>query len=111
MEMIPGIEMKLGRETYIVPTLSLAALELYVKPLEALMAGKGGFEAQIVVIDAAHAAIKRNYPDITRDTVAAAVDVATFAEVVSAILDVGGVNRKKIEASKAAELAGSGNVG
>jgi hypothetical protein len=106
MQMIKGLQIKFGDVAYVCPTLSLGALELYGEALQKLLNGENVMTGSIVVIDAAHAALKRNYPDITRDTVAAGVD--TIAEVVTALLDFGGLKRKKL---LEAASAGTGNVG
>lgn len=95
---VKGIPVELGGVTFIVPPLSLGALEQ-------LQAGIAGFtgdvfdKAQIaLVIDAALAALKRNYPDITREQVAECIDVANMPEVFEAVMDVSGLKRKSLEA-------------
>lgn len=109
MQMISGIQVKLGDVVYQMPTLSLGALEFYGKDLQKLLDGENVMTGSIVVIDAAHAALKRNYPDITRDTVAAGVDLETITEVVAALLDFGGLKRKRLlDAASAGALT---NVG
>jgi hypothetical protein len=94
--MIPGIQIKFGDVAYVCPTLSLGALELYGEALQRLLNGENVMTGSIVVIDAAHAALKRNYPDITRDTVAEGVDLETITDVVTALLDFGGLKRKRL---------------
>lgn len=98
---IKGIPLPLGGKTYIVPPLNLGALE---RLQERLTSFTGGIDQESVstVLDAAHSALLRNYPDLTRDQVAEVVDVANMAEVMEAVMDVSGLKRKAIEAGGAA---------
>lgn len=95
---VKGIPVELGGEVLIVPPLSLGSLEQ-------LQAGIAGFtgdvfdKAQIaLVIDAALAALRRNYPEMTRERVAEFIDVANMPEVFEALMDVSGLKRKSMEA-------------
>ena len=98
-----GIPVQMGEREYVVPPLALGALE-------ALQDRIAGFKGDIrdgkqvaTVIDAAHAALKRNYPEITREEVADLVDVSNMAEVFEAVMDVSGLKRKALEAGEAPE--------
>lgn len=95
---VKGIPVELGGDVLIVPPLSLGSLEQ-------LQAGIAGFtgdvfdKAQIaLVIDAALAALRRNYPEMTRERVAEFIDVANMPEVFEALMDVSGLKRKSMEA-------------
>lgn len=103
---IKGIPLPLGGTTYIVPPLNLGTLE---RLQERLANFTGGVDQESVstVLDAAHSALLRNYPDLTRDQVAEVVDVANMAEVMEAVMDVSGLRRKALEAEAGAgELTG-----
>lgn len=102
--MLPGIEVDLGGTIYVVPPLSLASLETLE---ERLTSFTGGMDAASVrtVIDATHAALKRNYPHLTRDEVAEKIDLANMAEVMEAVMDVAGLKRKAIDTAKKAMAA------
>lgn len=103
MALNPGIILKIGGIDHVVPTLSLGALEKYQAGLAGFLAGSGGaFEGAGVVIDATFAALKRNYPDITRETVAEGIDLGSMADFATAILDIGGQKRKRLEAEASA---------
>lgn len=95
--MIKGIPITLAGERYEIPPIALGDLE---RLQERLAAYKGGLDGGSVstVIDAAHAALKRNYTDLTRERVAELVDVANMAEVFEAAMDVSGLKRKGLEA-------------
>jgi probable phage associated protein len=56
------------------------------------------------VIDCAHAAMKRNYPDMTREEVADLIDIGNMNEVFAAVMDVSGLKRKEQEAAQAGEV-------
>lgn len=95
-----GIALALGGEEYIVPPISLGALEQMQDAI-------GNFTGDVMdkkqvasVIDATHASLKRNYPDMMREQVADLVDVANMAEVFEAVMDVSGIKRKGIEAGE-----------
>ncbi|WP_337881807.1 hypothetical protein [Chromobacterium haemolyticum] len=98
---VKGVPVTLGDKKYIIPPLNLGALE---QLQERLAAFTGGIDAASVgtVLDAAHAALLRNYPGITRDDVAAVVDVGNMGDVMEAVMDVSGLKRKAIEAEAAA---------
>ena len=107
MHMIKGIEMDLGGRRWMIPPLNLAALE----HLSDRLAGfSGGLDAASVstVVDAAFYALLRNYPEISRDEVADMIDIANMEAVMSALMNVSGLEAKAGEA-KAGE-AGLGNV-
>lgn len=93
---IKGIPMPLGDTTYIIPPLNLAALEQLQDRLERFDGGIGK-ESISTVLDATTAALKRNYPNITRSQVAELVDVGNMAEVMEAVMDVSGLKRKALE--------------
>lgn len=105
---VPGILMMLGGEGYVVPPLSLGTLEQMQDRLAGFTGAINDMAQVGTVIDATHAALKRNYPDITRDKVADFIDVANMADVFEALMDVSGLKRKAQEADKQGEApAGS----
>lgn len=108
--MIAGIEISFGEEKRVVPPLNLATLETMQKRL---MAYKGGIDPESVstVIDATTAALKRNYPDTTREWVAEHMDVGNLEEVMAAVMDVAGMRRRKVETGKAAAATSPNSTG
>lgn len=94
---IKGIPLQLGGKTYIVPPLNLGALEQLQDRLEKFDGGIGK-ENISTVLDATTAALKRNYPDITRDQVSELIDVGNMGEVMEAVMDVSGLKRQAQEA-------------
>jgi hypothetical protein len=49
------------------------------------------------VIDTAHAALRRNYPDTTREDVADMLGLENMVEVMECVMDVSGLKRKAVE--------------
>lgn len=102
--MIKGIQMELGDgQKYVIPPLTLGALE----DLQERIENVGGLDKESVaaMIDVTLAALKRNYPDMTRETVRELVDVATMGDVFEACMDASGLKRRAIEAEAEAALA------
>lgn len=89
-----GIEIDIGDQRLVCPPLSLSTIEEMRDRLEAM----NGVDLQgkvATVIECAHAALKRNYPDITRQQVAEGIDLGTMEDVMLAVMDVSGVERKR----------------
>lgn len=101
-----GIPVELGGETYIVPPLNLGAVERMQERLQNFSGGID-MESISVVIDATHAALLRNYPEITREEIIDLIDVGNMMEVFQAVMDISGLKRKALE-GEAPEVAESG---
>lgn len=87
--MIKGKEIELGGKTYIVPPLNLAMVEHFQ---DQLINYTGGIDPQSVrlVAEVTHAALKRNYPELTLEEVKDVLDLGNMVEVFSAVLQVAG---------------------
>jgi hypothetical protein len=96
---IPGIPVPLGGKDYVMPPLALNAVKQLRPRLDAFK-GTDGDEDIDTVIDAAYAALRRNYPDISRDEVGDMVDLGNMQEVMEACMDVSGLKRKQLEAGE-----------
>jgi len=97
---IPGIELDFGGgQIRLVPPLALGDLELLQDRIQAMQAAGSAVNKESIgtVIDATHAALKRNYPEVTREEVGELVDVGNMFEVMQALLDVAGVLRKEAD--------------
>ncbi len=101
-ELIPGVEFPFGGgKTYVVPPLSLGALERLQGKLASLSSASATDPESIkTVVDAAHSALKRNYPEMTRDEVAELVDLGNMHEVINCVMDVAGMRRKAADDAK-----------
>ncbi|MFZ2988074.1 hypothetical protein [Ideonella sp.] len=91
----------------VIPPLSLGALEQLQERLRAFDGDALKPENIALVIDAAQAALRRNYPDMTRDQVADLVGLENLVEVYQACMDVGGTwrNARTAGDSSAQEVA------
>lgn len=98
--MIKGLKLHLGDADYEIPPIALGDLE---RLQDRLAAYQGGIDTESIatVIDVAHAALKRNYPEISRAEVGSLVDVGNMAEVFEAVMDVSGLKRKEQAAGEA----------
>ena len=101
MVKVQGIPLALFGETYVIPPLSLGALEQLQDKLANFAGDVRDGEQVKTVIDAAYLALRRNYPDIQRGQVAEMVDVGNMAEVFQAVMDVSGMKRKALESGEA----------
>lgn len=96
---VKGIPVDLGGTTYIVPPLALGALEQLKDALANFTGDVREADQVATVIDATHASLKRNYPEITRAEVADLVDLENMMAVMEAVMDVSGMKRKAKEAA------------
>lgn len=99
--MILGIPMTIGTTEYVVPPLSLGSLEEYGEAIDDFQSGKLGLKGFSIVIDVVLAALKRNYPDMTRDVVKNGIDLAEAGDFFANVMDISGLRRKALEAGKA----------
>lgn len=107
--MIKGIPFDFGGRTLIIPPLSLGNLET-LEPQLATFRGDAKDPKNIsTALDCITAALKRNYPDTTREQVADMVDLGNMAEVMQAVMDSAGIRRKALEASAAGEVKAPSN--
>ncbi|STZ77345.1 phage associated protein [Bergeriella denitrificans] len=104
---VAGVTMNLNGQEYVVPPLSLGVLDQIKDRIGNF--DKAPFAEQVeLTISVAHAALKRNYPDLTREEVGDMLDVANMMEVFGAVMDVSGLKRKEQEAAQAGEAAAAG---
>lgn len=87
-ELIDGALLRIGRRDYVVPPLNLRG----VKRAQALMPllttdGPESVDAALEVIELA---VRRNYPDVTREQLEDEVDLGNLNQLVSAVLALAG---------------------
>lgn len=85
-----------GRE-YVVPPVTIGALMQVQERLEAMTANLMSPENLDTVMTIAHAALKRNYPELTREQLLDMLDVGNVKDVFDAVVDAGGLRRKALE--------------
>jgi hypothetical protein len=102
-----GVPFTLGGQAYVVPPLSLGAIEEFEAAIE-------GFEAMPTmaqlrfVVDLAHRALRRNYPELQRAELAELIDISNAFSLFATILQVAGLVRVDEEAGKAMATASGG---
>ncbi len=82
-----GVQVDLGGQLYTVPPLTLGAIEdneERIRNVEILP----HTEQLRLTIDLAHAALRRNYPELTRDEVRELIDLGTAGAVYAAVMSV-----------------------
>lgn len=97
--MIPGTTVTIGERKYLCPPLNFAALKKH-KPF-LMRAMKGGIDPLSVseddfdvMFDLVYLALKRNYPDLTEDALAAGLDFANIQEAFPALMKTSGFEEK-----------------
>lgn len=89
---VPGIEHTFaGGKVLVIPPLSLGDLEQLLEPINHVMNGAMDMAAIGTVIDATHAALRRNYPEIERAEVGSLIDLRNMQEVLHAVMNASGM--------------------
>jgi len=97
MTQFEGINLKLGNKDYVIPPLNLKAVRKFQNEIMTMTSIKGAItdEQMNSVVKVIHAAISRNYPDITTDELEEIIDLKNMQEVIPAILAASGFLEKK----------------
>lgn len=95
-KLIKGVQLELGGETFECAPLALGDLELMQERLEAFQSSGSSIDRESIrtVIDAVLAALRRNYPDMTRERVGAIVDVGNMHSAMLAVMGVSGMQER-----------------
>jgi hypothetical protein len=90
-----GEWVQLGLEEYRIPPLGFAAIKDMQANLEVLqgMTGAPTGDQMKVVAEVVHAAMRRNYPDITPEQVLDMLDLGNFQRVFGAVLGMSGYRK------------------
>ncbi|MCL2658774.1 MAG: hypothetical protein FWD62_15465 [Betaproteobacteria bacterium] len=97
-ELFEGVKLTLGRQTYIVPALTLKQLRQFGPQLAPMrnLDGHNPTEAEIDgVFEIIHAAISRNYPDVTVAQLQDVIDMNNLLVVMQVIWGQSGLERVK----------------
>lgn len=109
--MIPGIEIAMGGQEWLVPPLTLGQLRRLmpkVQQLAEIDASMG--EAQVgILVEIVAAALQRNYPDVTPETVESLLDLGNAGAVLNAVLTGSGLKRYGGSPGEAVAVAISGS--
>lgn len=103
-----GVQVEFADGTALtVPPLSLGAIQLLQDRLVGFTGGLDKASVELVV-DATLMALQRNYPDMTRERVVnELVDLGNMEEVMRAVMDISGLQRKEQEKKLGEAKAGS----
>ncbi|MGL4576363.1 MAG: hypothetical protein ACRCV9_16385 [Burkholderiaceae bacterium] len=90
-DLIEGVQVRLGKVTYTMPPCGFDTLEKHAKGIEKHFGGtaqSASFDAEKIalVIDFAHGALRLNYPQITRETVAQGINLQNVQVLIRAAL-------------------------
>ena len=109
--MIPGVAVVMGGREWTVPALTLGQLRRLMPKVHQLsdVSAQMGANQIEVLVEIVTAALQRNYPDITTDTVENLLDLGNAAPVLSAVLTGSGLSRPGLSSGEAtAPGSGSG---
>lgn len=83
-----GTSLRIGAATYVVPALTVRQYRQHLHQLRSLarLAGLPTDEGFAAIVDVVHAALTRNYPDMTRDQLEDMIDVGNIAPLIRAIM-------------------------
>lgn len=85
-----GVAIEIAGVVYIIPALTLRSVQALQERLTKYT-GQLNAESVELVLDTVHAALARNYPDMTRDAVADMVDLSNMAALMNAVMGVSGL--------------------
>ena len=88
---VPGVEFPFPGKVLVIPPLALGDLEQLLDRINSVMAGNMDKDSIATVIDATHAALRRNYPDIERAEVAALLDLRNMRDALDAVMSASGL--------------------
>ena len=113
-DLIEGVEMKIGRQTLIVPPLnfkSLRRLRPQISLLGALDANAAEMsdEAVDALFEIIHTALRRNYPNLAREQIEEDLDIANAPKIITAIMNSAGLTRSG-EAKPGMEVRSTGTI-
>jgi len=101
---IDGVTMKLGGEDYVIPPLNFRQLKNLYPVIEGMQGETDPLKRFEAVVKITHAALSRNYPEITLETVEDLIDLNNLKSLIDAIMGISGFLRGEAE-------AGSGLIG
>lgn len=88
---IPGVDFPFPGKTLVIPPLALGDLEQLLPRINHVMAGNMDTDSIATVIDATHAALRRNYPEMERSEVASLLDLRNMRPALDAVMGASGL--------------------
>lgn len=100
--MIKGTAITLGETEYTCPALCLDDVQTYLPKIKLLQTSDMSPEHFQTIKEVVHAALKRNYPDITVDDIAKGLDLSNYRDVLDAVMARSGLVKKQPGEAQAA---------
>ena len=92
---VSGVAVEMNGVEYVVPPLTLRMLQDHAEDIDVMQSMDAesalGVDRLAAVVRVAHAAMSRNYPDLTADDLHDLVDLANVSALVDAVLGVSGL--------------------
>lgn len=105
---VPGVAFPFPGKALVIPPLSLGDLEQLLDRINMVMAGSIDKDSIATVIDATHAALRRNYPDIDRTEVAGLLDLRNMRDALNAVMSASGMEAQPVNDSGEAQALSTG---
>lgn len=87
---VPGVEIQLGDVKRVLPALNAAAFKTYRAQISKVFEERGLPDMEIVAT-LAHAALLRNYPDLSLEEVEKNIDFNNLVDVFEAVMNISGL--------------------
>lgn len=94
---VNGVPFDFGGRVLVIPPMTLGAFEQLQKRLAGMSGDARDASGIETTIDSVHAALRRNYPDITREEVGELIDFGNMTEAMACAMDVSGLKRMSLE--------------
>ena len=108
---VPGVEFPFPGKVLVIPPLALGDLEQLLDRINLVMSGNMDKDGIATVIDATHAALRRNYPAIERAEVAALLDLRNMRDALNAVMSASGLEVQDTASGEAvAPLTGASST-
>lgn len=97
MVKVKGIPFAFNNEdVLVIPPIAIGLLEQLQQRITEVDGNATDSRQIATIIDTTHAALLRNYPDMTRDEVGALIDLGNMNDVFACVMDVSGMKRKAL---------------
>ncbi|QDD62647.1 hypothetical protein EJD96_00060 (plasmid) [Herbaspirillum seropedicae] len=92
-QLIDGAQVKMGGKEWVIPALSLGQIKRLAPKIESLANMSNMLTSDQVsnVCEIVHAALKRNYPDVTIEEVEDMVDMGNMRQVIQTVMGQAGL--------------------
>lgn len=94
-ELLDGVTVKIGRRDFIVPPLNLKAVKRIGQLVPVMLREDGSAESIDAAVEVIHMAVRRNYPDLTREELEEELDLGNLAAVSLQIAEASGLVPKQ----------------